>query len=343
MTRDHCPDLDKLARRLQHRCQRHLLPNGSSANATDNVEKKILANSYALLERNYLANLVAFVMYTHKIAALTIRSLHTIQCRPKQSTKQSYFRFEAKVHMEYSKFMRQGCARKEKRRKGSIVRITPYSLSTLPAAIRRHARSVGYVCTTAAFIAVRTRVYAHIRACTHSHVYVASRVGTAPPRIPDVTTLAHLARRTLEMSPLSPPSPLFRVSRSAGAARSEYALPPLSPPSLSPSATHRRRPVIYSRSSGDGQSRRSRHARVASPRAVPSTRAARGGMARHGVRFRGTVPRGFSRVSTTILAAVLRTYASPLRFACARARTRTPLSPLSFCFFSLQRLTFISR
>ncbi|KYQ52181.1 hypothetical protein ALC60_08796 [Trachymyrmex zeteki] len=24
MTRDHCPDLDKLARRLQHRCQRHL-------------------------------------------------------------------------------------------------------------------------------------------------------------------------------------------------------------------------------------------------------------------------------------------------------------------------------
>jgi len=56
--------------------------------------------------------------------------------------------------------------------------------------------------------------------------------------------------------------------------------------------------------------------------------------ARRGVRFRGRVPRGFSRVSTTILAAVLRTYASPLRFACARARARALLSRLSFYFFS---------
>ncbi|EGI62363.1 hypothetical protein G5I_09359 [Acromyrmex echinatior] len=219
MTRDHCPDLDKLARRLQHRCQRHLLPNGSSANATDNILLALLLTKHsALLERNYSASLskdfsrkddIAFVMYTHKITALTIRSLHTIQCRPKQSTKQCYFRFEAKIHLEYSKFkcsliafihykarMMREKNRKEKRRKGSIAlqdifanenfalrkpkyfffarvelivalsssssstsspsrcrRITPYSLSTLPAAIRRHARSVSYVCTTAVFIA----------------------------------------------------------------------------------------------------------------------------------------------------------------------------------------------
>lgn len=40
-------------------------------------------------------------------------------------------------------------------------------------------------------------------ACVHT--YVRARTSTAPPRIPDVTTLAHLARRTLEMSP----PPLF--------------------------------------------------------------------------------------------------------------------------------------
>ena len=41
-----------------------------------------------IVEISHEKTSIAFVMYTHKIAALTIWSLHTIQCRPKQSTKQ---------------------------------------------------------------------------------------------------------------------------------------------------------------------------------------------------------------------------------------------------------------
>ncbi|KYN36590.1 hypothetical protein ALC56_09077 [Trachymyrmex septentrionalis] len=129
MTRDHCPDLDKLARRLQHRCQRHLLPNGSSANATENIEKKN-PNSY---KRNYSASL--------------------------------FIHYEAR--------MRENGKEERRKRESICRRITPYSLSTLPAAIRRHARSVGYVCTTAVFIAVRTRVYAYVYVRT-------SRLASAP-------------------------------------------------------------------------------------------------------------------------------------------------------------------
>jgi len=191
--------------------------------------------------------------------------------------------------------------------------------------------------------------YAYTRTCacvyvlgvrTHSHVYIASRVGpgTAPPRIPDVTTLAHLARRTLEMSPLSPPLPLFRVSRSVGAARSEYALslPPSLIRSLFPSAAHRRRPAIYSRSSSDGQSWRSRHVCVASPRAVPSTRA------RHGMAWHGAARRPLSRHSPTRLLARVYYYTrrriTYVRVAShTRARTRTP--SLLFLSFNVSHLS----
>lgn len=199
-----------------------------------------------------------------------------------------------------------------------------------------------------------TRTYARARARMCVCAYVHARVyrvgpGTAPPRIPDVTTLVHLARRTLEMSPLSPRLPLFRVSRSVGARRAPsvrtFPLSLYHSLSLFPSSAHRRvasrrRPAIYSRSSSGGQSRRSRHG-FASHHLGPFRRRARG-MARHGVRSRGTVPRGFSRVSTTILAAVLRTYASPPPSRSQRACARARMPSLASLLF-LRRLAFISR
>lgn len=67
----------------------------------------------------------------------------------------------------------------------------------------------------------------HTRAGGQAGRHTHRRASTAPPRIPDVTTLAHLARRTLEMSPLPlrpPPSRSFSSSSSSSLPR---FLPPL--------------------------------------------------------------------------------------------------------------------
>lgn len=58
----------------------------------------------------------------------------------------------------------------------------------------------------------RIHEHARIRARTRppfiAHAHTQTYRCTAPPRIPDVTTLAHLARRTLEMPPPRRPSSL---------------------------------------------------------------------------------------------------------------------------------------
>lgn len=78
--------------------------------------------------------------------------------------------------------------------------------------------------------ACTVELLSHTRAYTRT--YMRTRTSTAPPRIPDVTTLAHLARRTLEMSP--PPLLLLlysslSLSSSLRRRRSPTCSPPPSP------------------------------------------------------------------------------------------------------------------
>lgn len=242
-------------------------------------------------------------------------------------------------HREIRKFFSPASSSSSSSRSSSSASSLYYAVLALHPTRGGHARASVTCATTAAFIAARIRV--------RTHPYARTAVSRRPrysatPNTGCDDTRALGPTHSRDVSPVPFAPPLFRVSRSVGAVRSENALslPPFRILSLSPfpSAAHRRRPVIYSRSSGDGQSRRSRHACVASPRAVPSTRA------RHGA-ARRPLPR---HSPTRLLARVYYLHSPPyyVRTQRYRARERArkrPSERMPSPFSFLRRRAFISR